>query len=116
MLMTPVSMQAGLKLSPSQESEILAARKRLLTHLTRIECERTRIVSAIGLELLQVPKVRVSLSTGKSCQLQCFNTGSSGCSAEHLCESGSRSALRVMKIESSNKAFGLGSAAGLQLL
>ncbi|KAK9812465.1 hypothetical protein WJX73_002038 [Symbiochloris irregularis] len=47
---------AGLKLSQSQETEILSARQRLLSHLSRIEGERKQIVSAIGLELLQVPK------------------------------------------------------------
>lgn len=52
-----MALQAGLKLSQHQETEILAARKRLLSHLTRIASERTQIVSAIGLELLQVPKV-----------------------------------------------------------
>ena len=50
-------MQAGLQLSSSQESSLLAARRTLLASLCRLANARSEILAALGMQLLQTHRV-----------------------------------------------------------
>lgn len=49
-------MQNGLQLSPQQVSKVVRARRCLLDKLLKVGQERRRLLSALGLQLLQTPQ------------------------------------------------------------
>ena len=49
-------MQSGLQLSPQQVSKVVRARRCLLDKLLKVGQERRRLLSALGLQLLQTPQ------------------------------------------------------------
>lgn len=51
-----LSLQQGLHLTPQQASKVLTARRCLLDKLREVGRERRRLLSALGLELLQTPQ------------------------------------------------------------
>ena len=49
-------MQSGLQLSPQQVSKVVKARRCFLDKLLKVGQERRRLLSALGLQLLQTPQ------------------------------------------------------------
>lgn len=52
-----MGVQVGLKLTKEQETELLTARRRMLTRLLGLVDHRKAIISRIGMQMLQTGKV-----------------------------------------------------------
>lgn len=52
------SLQEGLQLSDEQKQQLLAGRRALLERLSQVAAQRRDTLAQLGLQLLQLPRVR----------------------------------------------------------